>query len=207
MNYGMDFNTRSADNSGSILSTAALIKSRLTRQTSMLLRGDIAYHTTLERAQRRPPRSDVKHMEKLPEFIANHLFLVTLFISLAALLLWNISSGAVGAPQISPQEAVQLINREHAKVLDLRSDEEFAGGHIINAVNETSAALMDDNADQLQRYRGQPLILCCRHGRDSQRVAHGLKKRGVDKLYCLKGGISAWHAANLPLAAAADSPS
>ena len=40
---------------------------------------------------------------------------------------------AMGTPGLSPTQAVLLINREKANVVDVRSAEEFASGHLIGS--------------------------------------------------------------------------
>jgi rhodanese-related sulfurtransferase len=137
-------------------------------------------------------------MEKLPEFIANHLFLVSLLVAITSLLLWNIFSGAIGATQIAPTEVTRLINHENAKVLDLRRSEEFEKGHIINSVN-LAASTLEGSEKELGKYKDKTVVLYCDHGQESVRVARSLKMKGFEKLYCLKGGIAAWQNANLPL--------
>jgi len=137
-------------------------------------------------------------MEKLPEFIANHLFLVSLLVAITSLLLWNIFSGAIGVTQIAPTEVTRLINHENAKVLDLRSPDEFEKGHIINSVNLVASAL-EGSEKELGKYKDKTVVLCCGQGQESIRIARILKMKGFEKLYCLKGGIIAWQSANLPL--------
>lgn len=137
-------------------------------------------------------------MEKLPEFIANHLFLFSLLAAILSLLLWNMFSGNIGASQIVPTEVTRLINHENAQVLDLRSAEDFAKGHIINAVNFTAANLQE-HEKALEKYKDKTVILYCNQGQDSTRVARTLKAKGFEKIYCLKGGLIAWRNANLPL--------
>lgn len=137
-------------------------------------------------------------MEKLPEFIANHLFLVSLLVSITSLLLWNILAGSIGALQIVPAEVTRLINHENAEILDLRSSEDFAKGHILNSVNLV-AATFDEKQKELEKYKDKTVILCCNQGQESVRVARILKMKRIEKLYCLKGGIIAWQNANLPL--------
>ncbi|MFT5425571.1 MAG: rhodanese-related sulfurtransferase [Gammaproteobacteria bacterium] len=137
-------------------------------------------------------------MEKLPEFIANHLFLVSLLVAITSLLLWNILAGSIGASQIVPAEATRLINHENAEILDLRSTEDFAKGHILNSVNLVAATL-DEKQKELEKYKDKTVILCCNQGQESVRVARTLKMKGIEKIYCLKGGIIAWQNANLPL--------
>ncbi len=137
-------------------------------------------------------------MEKLPEFIANHLFLVSLLVAISSFLLWNIFAGSIGATQVLPAEVTRLINHENAEVLDLRSAEEFERGHIINSVN-LAAATLEEKQKELEKYKDKTVILCCNRGQESIRVARILKMKGLEKLFCLKGGIAAWKNANLPL--------
>jgi len=137
-------------------------------------------------------------MEKLPEFIANHLFLVSLFVAISSLLFWNIFFSAMGASQIVPAEVTSLINHEDAELLDIRSSKDFEKGHIINAVNIDMATL-GDREKELNKYKDKTVVICCAQGQESIRVARNLKTKGFEKLYSLKGGISAWQNANLPL--------
>lgn len=70
------------------------------------------------------------------EFIKQNIWLVGLAIGSAAMLLWpGLRRSASGVVDLSPTEAVMLINREHPLVLDVRDPAEFAGGHIADARN------------------------------------------------------------------------
>jgi len=75
-------------------------------------------------------------MEKFPIFVINHPYLFSLLFVILTLLIWNIFGGLVGGVKIlTTDEATQLINRENAEVVDIRSQKEFENGHIINAIN------------------------------------------------------------------------
>jgi rhodanese-related sulfurtransferase len=137
-------------------------------------------------------------MEKIPEFIANHLFLVSLLVAISSLLFWNLFFSAMGASQIVPAEVTRLINHEDAALLDVRSVEDFERGHIINAVN-IDVATLGDREKELDKYKDKTVVICCAQGPESIRVARSLKMKGFEKLFSLKGGISAWQNANLPL--------
>ena len=91
-----------------------------------------------------------------------------------------------------------MMNHEKAIVLDLRPENEFADGHIINAIN-TPAEKLSEQSEDLDKYKKRPLILTCKHGSDSVRAARILKLKQFEKIYCLKGGLQAWTSANLPL--------
>ena len=138
-------------------------------------------------------------MEKIPEFIANHLFLFSLMIGILMLLLWNIFGNSVsGVQELTPMEATRKMNHEKAIILDVRSEKDFAEGHILNAMNIPFEKLHEQNKE-LTKQKDRPLILCCRMGTDSVRAARLLKQQGIEKLYCLKGGLQAWSNASLPL--------
>ena len=77
-------------------------------------------------------------MEHLSEFVINHWLLVTAFCAVSGLLISNLLSAGNG---ISTQEAVMLMNRNSAVVVDIRSAEDFAKGHIISALNIPQAEL------------------------------------------------------------------
>ena len=138
-------------------------------------------------------------MARLPEFIANHLYLVLLFAAILMLLLWNIfGSDISGIRQVSPAEATQMMNREHALLLDVRSAEEFGTGHVLGAVNMPEADL-STRKGELEKYKDKPLIACCQTGSVSMRAARSLRFGSFGNVNCLRGGLAAWQAANLPL--------
>jgi rhodanese-related sulfurtransferase len=138
-------------------------------------------------------------MERIPEFIGNHLFLVTLFIAILALLLWNLFGDALsGVEQLAPADATLLLNRQGGVVLDVRPKGEFDAGHIINALN-LPAAELDAQQQTLDRHKDRPIIACCQSGALSARAARAIKLKGFAKVYSLRGGLAAWRNAGLPL--------
>ena len=138
-------------------------------------------------------------MERLPEFIANHLFLFSLLVGILSLLLWNIfGTAASGIMEIGPSEATRLMNHEKALILDIREKSDFDQGHILNARNMPFTKLAEQT-DDLAKYKDRPLIIACKQGIDSIRAARVIKQKGFEKIYCLKGGLQAWRNANLPL--------
>lgn len=137
-------------------------------------------------------------MEKLPEFIANHLFLFSLFVALLSLLLWDFLMASKNSLEISPANVTDLINHEHATVLDVRNTDAFSEGHIIHAVNVV-AEKFSEPEKILKKYKNSTIILCCQQGHESKRIARSLGKQGFTKLYCLRGGVVAWSNDQLPL--------
>lgn len=136
-------------------------------------------------------------MEHLPEFVTNHWMLVTAFCVLLGLVVASTITTASGIP---PQEAVSMINREGAVVIDIRNAADFKAGHIIDAVNFPLADLAQAG-DKLKKYADKPLIVCCTSGNLAGQAARELKSQGIARAFALRGGIGAWRAENLPVAA------
>jgi len=140
-------------------------------------------------------------MDTYLEFAANHMLLVTaLLFSFFLLVFTELRRKAQGITNIEPQDAVKLINAD-AVVLDLRSNEAFARGHIVNAKNIPSDELTA-NQDNYTKIKSRPILAVCDAGITSSRAVDTLRKSGMENVYGLKGGISAWTQANLPLVTA-----
>jgi len=138
-------------------------------------------------------------MERLPEFISNHSSLVVAFVVILGMLMWALwQSASRGLKKLSPMDATQLINRENAVVLDVRSDGEFNQGHIVNAVNVPQKSV-EEQLSKLEKYRSRPIITTCRNGQIALGVGNRLRKNGFEQVYNLAGGLMAWEGANLPL--------
>jgi len=138
-------------------------------------------------------------MEHIPEFVNNHLFLVCLFVAVLVMLLWNLFGATLtGVQEIDPVDATLLINKGGGLVVDVRSAEEFAAGHIINALN-LPLADMESRRGELEKYKEKPVIAVCGNGTAGGRAARLLRGAGFGSAFALRGGISAWQGANLPL--------
>lgn len=140
-------------------------------------------------------------MDTYLEFAANNTLLVgALLVSFFVLLFTELRRNAQGITNIEPQDAVKLINAD-AIVLDLRSSEAFARGHIVNAKN-IPADELTANQDKYKKYQSRSILAVCDAGVASSRAVDTLRKSGMENVYGLKGGISAWTQANLPLVTA-----
>ncbi|MGH8120364.1 MAG: rhodanese-like domain-containing protein, partial [Gammaproteobacteria bacterium] len=71
-------------------------------------------------------------MDLFPEFVANHLFLFALLVSVLMLLFWNLFGTAMsGIIQVNPRETIRMLNHEGAVVVDIRRPGEYSNGHIL----------------------------------------------------------------------------
>ena len=137
-------------------------------------------------------------MEQYVEFTSNHPILISaLLFSFFLLVFTELRRKSRGLTNVEPQAAVALINAD-ATIIDLRSAEAFSRGHIVNATNIPLEAL-DASGDRLKKLGSKPILTVCDAGVSSNRAVDTLKKSGFDSVYSLKGGITAWTQANLPL--------
>jgi rhodanese-related sulfurtransferase len=135
-------------------------------------------------------------MEQLIEFTMNHWVLVTAFILVAGILIFNLSHADKSA--VDPSAATELINSKEAVVVDVRPAADYNKGHIINAINIPSNGFASQMG-ALNKHKGKPIIVSCRSGAQSSGACQTLKKAGFEEVYNLKGGILAWQSANLPV--------
>ena len=137
-------------------------------------------------------------MDTYLEFAGNHPLLVSaLVLSFFFLIFTELQRKARGMVNVEPQDAVRLINSD-AVVIDLRSPEAFARGHIVNAKNMPYEDL-PANTDKIAKYAKKASVAVCDAGMTSTKVVDSLRKTGLENVYGLKGGINAWTQANLPL--------
>ena len=116
------------------------------------------------------------------------------------MLLWPLVDRLLvgGAPQVGALEAVQLINRRDAIVLDVRDKADYAAGHIPNARNIPFSEL-SGRMRELEKFKTRPIVVNCRSGTRSAKVCGALKNRGFNEVFALRGGLSGWVEASLPV--------
>ncbi|MFM6985219.1 MAG: rhodanese-like domain-containing protein [Hydrogenophaga sp.] len=130
-------------------------------------------------------------------FIENWTLILLALVS-GGLLLWPALSGGAGSGSVNAAEAVQLINREKAAVVDVCSPAEFAAGHIAGARNAPLGQL-EAQLPGLVKNKTTPVILVCASGMRSRRAVATAKKLGYENAHSLSGGMGAWRAASLPI--------
>ena len=84
---------------------------------------------------------------------------------------------------------------EHAAILDVREDEEWAAGHIAGSTHVPLSELAGRLADVPP---ADPLVVVCRVGARSAQVTAWLRAQGRDAVN-LDGGLEAWADAGRPL--------
>jgi len=107
--------------------------------------------------------------------------------------------GPAPGSAVAPEELVDRLGGETPIVLiDVRTPEEFAAGHIPGALNipydELPARL-----HELDGRQGEELVVYCRTGRRAEIAEQALAKAGFLNVRDLTGHMVAWTAANYPL--------
>lgn len=144
----------------------------------------------------------------MPEFLLNQWSSVPFFTeytNLALIAIAIISGGMLFAPSLSPRrrgqtiaEVTELINRRNALVLDVRSAQEYATGHLPQARHAELASL-PERANLIAKNKANPIVLVCQTGQRAAKAEAILKQAGYSEVFCLQGGLDGWKQAGLPL--------
>ena len=78
------------------------------------------------------------------------------------------------------------------KIIDVRTQSEFAHGHIPNAIN---LDFYDSNfiTEINKLSKNEPVLIYCRSGNRSQKTGTIMDSLGFNKIYDLKDGYSIWN--------------
>lgn len=104
---------------------------------------------------------------------------------------------AATAASISPAELdAQRKSGAAPLVIDVRTAEEYAAGHIPGALNVP----FDQVADRVDEIRApHGVALYCMVGPRARKGESALLAVGYDKVFHIEGGLAAWQAAGLPV--------
>jgi rhodanese-related sulfurtransferase len=131
------------------------------------------------------------------DFLLQNWMLVLVALVSGGMLLWPAIGGGAGGAKVSVSEAVQLINREKAVLIDVCEPAEFAAGHPVGARSVPLGSLESSKA--LPANKALPVVVVCQTGARASRAAATLRKLGYENAKVLAGGLAAWREANLPI--------
>lgn len=94
--------------------------------------------------------------------------------------------------RITSSLAKELIEKDSGKaiILDVRTPQEYNGGHIKNAIN-ISLQTISDKADKRLKDKDQRIYVYCRSGNRSTSASKILVNKGYTNIVNI-GGISSW---------------
>ncbi|HJL14640.1 MAG TPA: rhodanese-like domain-containing protein [Sandaracinaceae bacterium LLY-WYZ-13_1] len=99
----------------------------------------------------------------------------------------SVAAGDDDPTRVDGDRAAQLVAEEHAILLDVRTPQEFAAGHVEGAIN-VPVQTLPEAASELAIDR--PVVVYCRSGHRSARAAALLEREGYEAHDL--GPMSAW---------------
>lgn len=125
----------------------------------------------------------------------NILFIGLAFLSGGILLFQSLQQRG---NRVSAMQAIQMMNKNKALVLDVRPAQAFEAGTLKGATNIPLAELAQ-RSGELNKFKDKSIIVVCQRGTHAGKAESLLKKAGFNDISCLQGGIAAWQAENLPV--------
>ena len=93
--------------------------------------------------------------------------------------------------QISQEKAQEMMKSEDVIVVDVRTQEEYAQGHIPGAICVPNESIVDAQPEELPDLE-QTILVYCRSGRRSKEASQKLADMGYTNVYEF-GGIIDWN--------------
>lgn len=138
-------------------------------------------------------------MQQLIEFAGNHALLSGGFVAVLLMLIWSeFSRRTQGFREISPAQAIPLINDKGTVVVDVSASADFHKGHIVGARNFLPSRFKSPDAE-VEKLAQKNILVACKNGQAAPVAATALVKLGASKVAVLKGGMLAWAGDNYPV--------
>lgn len=139
-------------------------------------------------------------MQEIMSFVSRHPIMSIGWVALlVAVIVMTVKTRLSKVKEVARGEAIQLINKEEAVIVDLRNRDDFRRGHIANAINLLPNDIKNGSLGELEKYKARPVIVVCVNGISSRESADNLLKAGFERVSVLKDGLSGWSGENLPL--------
>ncbi|MBA6341474.1 rhodanese-like domain-containing protein [Colwellia sp. MB02u-10] len=139
-------------------------------------------------------------MDQLITFAMSQSLLSTIWLFIVLMIIvMTIRIQMSPIKQLSTQQMTFLVNRESGVVVDSRSEKDFKAGHIVDALHLGNDKVSKNDFSSLEKHKDNPIIIVCSAGMSAGKVASQLTKAGFTRVSLLKGGMSAWLSAGLPV--------
>jgi rhodanese-related sulfurtransferase len=98
--------------------------------------------------------------------------------------------------EIDPDKALPRVQAAYSQFVDVRTPEEYAGGHAVRAIN---IPLSELPAKLGRLEKNEPVYVICQSGRRSKEAADILNRNGFKWVFNVTGGTNEWTAQGLPM--------
>ena len=131
------------------------------------------------------------------QFLQGELLLTGTLFALIILLIVNIYSEKYRKYQVvDTNGAVSLMDDDELIIIDVREEKERKAGFLNNDLN-IPMGQVKSKMDSLDKSKN--ILVYCKSGTRSDRIADILSKNDFQKVSSLKGGFNAWLKADLPI--------
>ncbi|WP_372881656.1 rhodanese-like domain-containing protein [Psychromonas sp.] len=138
-------------------------------------------------------------MQEYIDFFSNEPILSVAWVAIAAMLVQSLVKSKIsGVKSIAAQDAIMMMNKQNAIIVDVRPADEYKKGHIVNAKNIPVSQIDKGGFADIEKHKDSPIIVVCASGDRSSSAAGKLVKAGFGQVNNLSAGMSGWAAANLP---------
>ncbi|QFU25045.1 rhodanese-like domain-containing protein [Shewanella eurypsychrophilus] len=139
-------------------------------------------------------------MQEYIEFLKANPMLSLAWIGLLIGLIVSVFKSTVSkVTTVDHQQATLLINKQDAKVVDVREKADFKKGHIVGALNVPLSEIKNNQLSALEKFKASPIIMVCNAGMVSSQASQLMVKAGFESVHNLKGGMGDWQSNNLPV--------
>ena len=132
----------------------------------------------------------------MSQFIVQNALLIIIAVIAAVSLAMPLINTRRFGPMVSSEQAVSLINKQNALVVDVRAQKDFKRVRIANSVN-VPANEIQNRLGELSKDR--TIIVVDNSGNMSAAASKLLRGVGFTKVYVLDSGLVGWMRDKLPL--------
>ena len=132
----------------------------------------------------------------MSQFIVQNALLIIIAVIAAVSLAMPLINTRRFGPMVSSEQAVSLINKQNALVVDVRAQKDFKRVRIANSVN-IPANEIQNRLGELSKDR--TIIVVDNSGNMSAAASKLLRGVGFTKVYVLASGLVGWMRDKLPL--------
>lgn len=140
-----------------------------------------------------PQPSNVIEMSQF--LVQNALLIVIALVAAGSLAMPYVNNRRFG-PMVTPEQAVGLINKQNALVIDVRSESDYSKVRIARSIN-MPANVIQTRLAEIPKNR--VIVLVDNSGSMASPVAKLLRGVGYGQVCILEGGLVGWTREKLPL--------
>lgn len=138
-------------------------------------------------------------MQEYIDFFSNQPMLSIAWLAIAAMLVASLVKSKIsGVKSIAAQDAIMMINKQNAIIVDVRPADEYKKGHIVNAKNIPVSQIDKGAFSEIEKHKESPIIVVCASGDRSSSAASKLVKAGFTQVNNLLSGMNGWASEKLP---------